>query len=66
MIADKSPTCSPDRYLRALVEGRFRSLVDRARQVRSLPPDLALQPPIELRVVDQRSNKAVPLPASGR
>lgn len=52
--------------LRSLVERRFRSLVDRARQFRSLPPDEPLQPPIDLCIVDQRSDKAVPLPTFDR
>ena len=52
--------------LRALVERRFRFLVDRARQFRSFPPDLVVQPPIDLHIVDRRSNKAVPLPTFAR
>jgi hypothetical protein len=54
------------RELRSLVERRFRSLVDRARQFRSIPPNLMVQPPIDLHMVDQRSNQAVPLPTFAR
>jgi hypothetical protein len=54
------------RELRSLVERRFRSLVDRARQFRSIPPDLVVLPPIDLHIVDQRSDKAVSLPKFDR
>jgi len=54
------------RELRSQVEGRFRSLVDSARQFRSIPSDLVVQPSIEVQVVDRRSDKTVPLPKFGR
>ena len=54
------------RELRPLVEQRFRSLVDGARRFRSVPADLVVQPPIDLRIIDRRSDKAVPLPKFGR
>ena len=50
------------RELRALVEQRFRHLIDRGRQFQYISPDLLVQPAIEVLVMDRRSDKTVPLP----
>jgi hypothetical protein len=54
------------RELRSLVERRFRSLADRARPSRSIPWDVVMEPPIDLHIVDQRTDRAVPLPKFDR
>ena len=70
------------RELRSLVERRFRFLVERAREFRltsaaftrsrSVPAapsdssDMVVEPPIELNIVDQRRDRAVPLPKFDR
>jgi hypothetical protein len=48
--------------LRSEVEHRFRSLVDRARQFHPIPSDLLVQPPIDVQLVDRRSDRTAPLP----
>jgi hypothetical protein len=55
------------RELRALVERRFRFLVERAaRQFRSGSSDMVVQPTIELNIVDQRRDRTEPLPKFDR
>ena len=54
------------RELRSLVDRRFRSLVESARQFRSIPSDPVAQPSIEVQVIDRRSDKTVPLPKFDR
>jgi hypothetical protein len=52
--------------LRSDIERRFRSLIYRAQQFSSVPRSAVVIPPIELRIVDQRTIKAVPLPNIAR
>ena len=54
------------RTLRAGVEQRVRDLVDRAGQFGTVLREPVVQPAIELRVVDQRKDKTVPLPTIDR
>ena len=55
------------RQLRSELEQRFRSLVEGARQSGHVPPNFLFQPrPIEVDVVDQRSDRGVLLPGIRR
>jgi hypothetical protein len=47
---------------RSDLEQRFRALVIRARQFYPMPPDLVIQAPIVVQLVDRRSDKGIPLP----
>jgi hypothetical protein len=51
--------------LRSEVERRFRGLVDRARQSRPGPGDLVVEPRIEIRLLDCRTDTSVALPKIG-
>ena len=50
------------RELRAQVIRHLRYLVERAGRLRPLPAGLAIDPPVDVRLVDYRSDKTVPLP----
>lgn len=52
--------------LHSLVQRRFQYLVDRIREFLPLPADLGEPPAIEVRIVDQRHDKGVPLPRFDR
>jgi hypothetical protein len=51
--------------LRSDVEWRFRGLVDRVRESRPGPADLVVEPRIEIRLLDCRTDRSVALPKIG-
>jgi hypothetical protein len=50
------------RDLRAELLQRFRYMVERADQSRSLPASRPIDPPVDVRLEDRRSDRTVPLP----